>query len=459
MNRFVKAFCLIAGLSGCGQDNSFDIGELTANPSQDTPPVGEVWLREILTSMKGETGRYLVAAAEQHGVSIAYADDLNHRIGEFSPGRNTVTLELPLGIESATPDQFARMVLTGRRVMYEELDHAVRHHERQGPESLSAQDEVDGLLTAHEAVARISAYVGMSEDAETGSAPDLKTQLGMPESGYAVYYSTTDAGMADVIVSGLEDGAHFHENPELIDKTFAAFYGTSISEWYTLYYASATIPDNFLDRYRTNVTLDRILDDYRQGKPLEAGDFFRHANRIAPPGNILSARLTTDFQNGRFTAEAEKLTLNDLLRFKDKLSRPDGGRADHLARTGSAGDFFRDAPSAELTRAFNILVNDAEVIHRFMASCTGKDYLPAKVQSVAENNHSVLTGYLPVLREAVGSVVRVLGTHELDAASRLRLKQLYEQLEGPLVTPSENRVTIYNNYVNGRRYDNLIACP
>lgn len=457
MSRLAKAFCLVLGLAGCNDEDTFDVTELTAPANQETTDIGERWLREILSSMQGETGQYLISKAQEYDITISYADDLQHRIGEYSPSNNAITLELPLGIENATPAQFAEMVLTGRRVMYEELDHGVRHHERNRTRGLSAQEYADGLQTSNEAIARITAYVGMSEDAQIGSAPAFETQLGMPENGHAIYYSTTDAEMADRIIAGLAEGQHFHETPELMVEAFAAFYGTSTSEFYTLYYASAVLPDNF--DYTRNVSLAQVLDDHREGLDLRFSDFNRFANLINSPNTTLLDTLQGQFENGDFTNEAEQLTLNDLLRARQRWAQPDGGRANHLAKTRSGGNFFRDASPERISEAFGILINDAEVIQRFMGSCMGKSYLSENARDVAQNNHGVMTDYLPILRQTVGQVQNTLSGSELTAQTRIQLEQLYRQMESPLVTPSSNRVTIYKNYVRERRNDGVRLCP
>ena len=409
--------------------------------------------------MQGNTGQYLITAADRHGITIAYADNLDHRIGEYNPAGNTITLELPLGIETATEDDFQEMVLTGRRIMYEELDHGVRYHEKAGAPDISAQDNVDGYHTSNEAIARITAYVGMSEDAQIGSAPPVSIQLGMPESGHAIYYSTTDTEMADILISGLKPGEYFHEHPELIEEAYAAFYGTSSSEWYTLYYASYYITDNFIGNYSRNVSLAQVLDDYRDGNSLSFDEFSRHTTDITDTDLALLKGLKDRFENGEFTAEAERLDLNDLIRFKRKLSQPDGGRANHLARTKVGGNFFRDAPPERLKQAFDILINDAQIIRDFMGSCIGKNYLSENARDVAKSNHTGLGTYIPALKETVGSVTALISTGELDAASRIQLERLYRQLETPLVTPSKNRVTIYENYVRGKRSDGVLLCP
>jgi len=402
MSRLVKAFCLVLELAGCNDEDTFNVNELISEPAQETTDVGERWLREILSSMQGDTGQYLIERAQHYDITVSYADDLQHRIGEFSPSGNAITLELPLGIETATGEQFQEMVLTGRRVMYEELDHGVRHHERNMISGLSAQEHTDGLHTSNEAIARITAYVGMSEDAQIGSAPAFETQLGMPENGYAIYYSTTDAEMADRIIAGLAEGQQFHETPELMAEAFAAFYGTSTSEFYTLYYASAILPDSF--EYTRNVSLAQVLDDYREGNDLQFEDFVRFANQINSPNTNLLESLHSQFDNGDFTNEAEQLTLNDLLRARQRWSQPDGGRANHLTKTRSGGNFFRDASPERISEAFGILTNDAEIIQSFMGSCIGKSYLSEDARSVAQNNYDVMTGYLPLLRETVGQV-------------------------------------------------------
>ena len=280
MSRLALALCTLFGLAGCNDDDTkFNISEITSPESIKSENIGERWLAEILVSMQGETGTYLKNSAASHGIEVAYADNLEHRIGEFSSQANTITLELPLGIETATEEQFQEMILTGRRVMYEELDHGVRHYERNRISGLSAQEEVDGFHTSNEAIARITAYLGMSEDAQIGSSLPLQAQFGVPESGQAIYYSTIDAKMADTIITGLADGEYFHERPDLIDDVFSSFYGTSTSEWYTLYYSSL-IPDSFIEKYKSNVSLAQLLDDYKQGNNLEFNDFESFTSNI-----------------------------------------------------------------------------------------------------------------------------------------------------------------------------------
>lgn len=457
MSRLVNAFCLVLGLAACDDENTFDVSDLIAQPEQEITDIGERWLKEILSTMQGETGQYLISQSQKHDITIAYADNLQHALGQYSPSKNAVTLELPLGIETATPEQFQEMVLTGRRVMYEELDHGVRHHERDQISGLSAQDAVDGRMTSNEAIARISAYVGMSEDAQIGSAPNLKTQLGMPESGHAIYYATTDAAMADEIVAGLAEGKHFHESPELIAKTFHAFFDTSSSASYTLRYASHILPDNF--EYSKNVSLAQVLDEYKGGDNLQFDSLVDFANLINVPDDTLLQGMQTQFENGDFTNEAEQLTLNDLLRERHRLSQPDGGRANHLAKTNSGGSFFRNAPAERISNAFNALVQDAEIIQEFMSSCRGKPYLPENVRGVVDNNHEALTSYLPVLHDAIGKIQSTLSGEELDAPSRIQLERLYQKMEAPLVTPSRNRVKIYNGYVEERSNNNMVLCP
>ena len=65
----------------------------------------------------------------------------------------------------------------------------VREHESQHIRGLSFEDHIDGDSTAHEAIADITAFIGMSEDAVIGSAPSLHVQFGVTESGLPAYYS------------------------------------------------------------------------------------------------------------------------------------------------------------------------------------------------------------------------------------------------------------------------------
>ena len=444
------------GLAACNYGETFNISELTENSANSSQmEIGERWLSEILHSMQGETGTYLRERAEAHSVQVSYSDDLQHRIGEFNPSTNLVTLELPYGIETASEEEFQEMVLTGRRVMYEELDHAVRYHERTRINGLSAQDSVDGVRTANESIARITAFIGMSEDAQLGSAPSLKVQLGMPGDGRAVYYSIIDAEMADVIIGGLEEGEFFHEKPELIDDVFSAFYGTSTSEWYTLQYTP--IPNDVISEYTLDVSLAEALDNYRDGRDLTFNELTEFSSGIVD-GAILLANTEAQFEKGDFTSEAESLSLNDLIRHRHRMSLPDSGRANHLNRTVSSGNFFRDAPSSRIVEAFEILVSDTTVIRDFMASCVGKDYLSENTRNVVANNYQALSEYLPVVTSLVNNVRQAISGQELDAQTRIQLELLYRRAESPLVTPSSNRVAIYNAHIRGNRDDGIRLC-
>jgi hypothetical protein len=461
------AIAIAAALAGCNDDNEgFTVTELTNtinNAEEENTTqiphtdIGQKWLGDILSTMQGSTGAYLIAAAKEHNVRIDYADNLNHRIGEFNPETNTIRLELPLGIETASPAEYQEMIYTGRGVMYEELDHAIRHHERGLIPNLSAQGEVDGFDTGSEGIARITAYFAMSEDAQIGMVPSLPTQLGMPENGYAIYYATTDIEMADTIIAGLKEGEYFHEKPDLIEDVFTAFYGTSTSQWYTLYYASR-VPDRFIEKHEKNISLAQLLDDFRKGNDFTLPDFKHLTNPLTGEKSLILDGLFDDFNEGVFTAEAEKLTLNDLIRFKARMALPDNGRANHLQRVGSDSSFFREASPEKIVEAFEILISDTRVIQEFMGSCIGKTYLSDNARSVAQNNYAVLTQYLPLVEKSVSSVIDILNTQELDASSRIALEKMYRQFEEPLITPSKNRVTIYDDYIRGKRHDGIRLC-
>ena len=123
LGRIFGAACLVFTLSGCEptEDNNFSVEELTTSTALASDDIKKRWLATILHSMQGETGLYLKAAALKHGIEIGYADNLNHAYGQYNPTTNDVTLEIPAGL---TEETFDELVLTGRKIMYHELDHA-----------------------------------------------------------------------------------------------------------------------------------------------------------------------------------------------------------------------------------------------------------------------------------------------------------------------------------------------
>lgn len=461
MSSLRNVFIGICGfvLTACNEadDNHFSIEELSSPEILSSEKIEERWLATILSTMQGETGIYLKEAAQEHGVEIGYIENLNHAVGVFQPNSNNVTLEVPYGLSETTFDE---LVLTGRAIMYHELDHAIRHNTLEPLTCLSGEDEIDGIHTAHEAIADLTSFIGMSEDAEIGSAPPLSIQLGMPDDDRAVYYSVIPAPMADVIIAGLGENEYLHNNAELLDATFSAFYGTSRSEWYTLYY-SQNIPDEVLAGYSVNAPLSDVLSDYQPGLDLSFDGLDRTTAFLKTHDSFLDG-LQTDFSNSAFTSEAEGLTVRDLIYRKLELARPDSGPANHLTRTASNGgsEFFRDAPASRIGEAFDILVNDTDVIINFMASCQSADYLPENARSVAQNNYRVLSEYRPILTESVGQVREILSSGELSPQARINLRSIYRSLEDPLVTPSRNRNTLWNSdAVQSRHTGNKIACP
>lgn len=246
-SQIIFAACTGLGFLGaCDKfQDGYSLADLSTDEALESSDIGKRWLATILATMQGETGEYLKTGVAEYNIRIDYAENLNHMIGVFKPDENSVTLELPLGL---TEKNFDELVLTGRQVMYHELDHAVRNHEVGRPSSLSLEDNIDGVNTSNEAMANLTAFIGMSEDAQLGSVPNMFTQLGMPEDGRAVYYSVVPAKAADVIVAGLEEGEHFHERSDLQKEVLAAYFDTSGSEWHTLYYSSFAVSDPVLGR-------------------------------------------------------------------------------------------------------------------------------------------------------------------------------------------------------------------
>ena len=167
-----------------------------------------------------------------------------------------------------------------------------------------------------------------------------------------------------------------------------------------------------------------------------------------------------NFEDGGFTSEAENLTLNDLIRFKNKLSKPDGGRANHLAKTQSGGNFFRDAPISEIDRAFEILINDANIIKNFFASCVGSSIIPQNLQEGIQQRSEISEQVASMVSKTVNGTRSILAqASELSPRDRISIGQAYKAIEEPLVPLSRDRVTVYNNYIRDARNDGVRLCP
>ena len=287
MNKFEKAItglCLAFGLSACqtGTENHFDVESLQTPDSLSASDIRHRWVATILETMQGETATALKDAALENGTIIGFTDNLNHMIGVYVPAENRVTLEIPYGL---TEETFDELVLTGRRVMYEELDHAARDHSTARASGLSLEAIIEGEANVNEAIARIVAFNGMSEDAQIGSVPSLETQFGVPDSGAAVYYSVINPDMADALFAGLQDNEFFHERADLQDQVFASFFGTSEAEWYTLYFAAHAVPDETLQNYSARTPLTTILSDVHQGRDITFGEM-AHMTTLPAKCNI-----------------------------------------------------------------------------------------------------------------------------------------------------------------------------
>ncbi len=443
--------CTLFGTVACDfadPGNHDSITDLQTPESLQSDDLGRRWIAGILDSMQGRTGTYLKDRATQHGVAVGFAANLDHRIGEFNPGTNKVTLEVPLGLSEETFDE---LVLTGRRVMYEELDHAVRHHETDKPSGLHAEDHVDGVHTGNEAIARITAFTGMAEDAQIGSAPPLSVQFGIPESGHAVYYSVFNPEMADTIFAQLGEDEHLHERPDILRDAYTAFYGTSESEWYVLYYASHVLSDEDLAKYRASAPLSAVLRDQGPGRGVTFDDLAGFTALPDTAAAFLDDSMRQHFTDGTFTAEAETVSVRDLVRFKDRLSRPDNGPANHLARTASGGgDLFRDGTKGEIVEALESQLHNMEIIQGFFQRCATAHYIPEPLRTaMSEMIEQAINPSLETFRPATAQMIGTIQgkTGDLTLEDRLAIKTYYNEFHAILYPLSAQRVDIHERFV------------
>lgn len=449
LGRTFGAACIAITLLGCDspEDNNFSVEELTASMAITSDNIKKRWLATILHSMQGETGVYLKDAAARHGIEIGYADNLNHAYGQYDSNTNGVTLEIPAGL---TEETFDELVLTGRKIMYHELDHAVREHESTHVRGLSFEDSIDGDSTAHEAIADITAFIGMSEDAVVGSAPSLEVQFGVTDNGLPAYYSVIPPRMADTIFRHLEEDENFHQQPDVIDKTFTAFYDSPRSEGYTLRYGRH-IPDSFLQKYSGGEDLSTVFSDYRSGRDISFSELSARTTLIGSNVPLLEG-LETEFSNKTFTSEAERLTVNDLLRRKEFLSRPDGGPANHLTRvtSGDGGDgLFDSASRQQIIEAFEAQAENARRLSGFFSRCSTASYIPEEIRSGLATIPGDLSAVLPGINQMVGWLQQ--GDGELSLQDRLAAKEAYNTIhDGILYPASDLRVQVHNRFVEGQ---------
>lgn len=451
MNWLGKTFgaaCIVIGLSGCDStdDTNFSVEELTASTALASDDIKKRWLATILHSMQGKTGSYLKAAALKHGIEIGYADNLNHAVGSYSSSTNDVTLEIPAGLTETTFDE---LVLTGRAVMYHELDHAVREHESRHINGLSFEDDIDGDSTAHEAIAEITAFIGMSEDAAIGSAPPLSVQFGLTDNGFPAYYSVVFPHMADAVFANLEEGENFHEQPDVVQKAFKAFYDGTYAPNYTLRYGRH-IPEDFLRQYSGNTDLSTVFSDYRTGRDISFSELSNRTTFIGSGVSLLEG-LESEFASGAFTSEAEGLTVNDLLRRKAFLSRPDNGPANHLTRvtSGEGQDPFDRATRQEMIEVFETQAENAKRFSGFFSRCSTASYIPEDLRQVFPKISSDLSSVVPNINQMIGFLRQSEG--ELSVKDRLVAKNTYNTIHDKILYPaSDLRVKIHNKFVEGQ---------
>ncbi len=458
-NAFV-GFCGLVNLTGCRPDdgNHFTVEELTKPEMLQAEDIRVRWIATILNTMQGETGTNLKTASNEHGIEIGFADNLDHALGVYDPNQERVTLEIPYGLSEET---FNELILTGRKVMYHELDHAVRDQSGHNITELSFEYQIDGSATTHEAIADMTAFIGMSEDAKIGAAPPLIEQFGVPESGHAIYYAPIPAPMADVILSGLGEGEYLHEMPDLIDDTFAAFFNSGRSEEYTLRYGSV-IPESFLGNYRSSTSLSTVFTDYKGGRAMSFDNLDHMTEGLFPESDNLAPGLENSFAAGEFTSEAERLNVYDLIRKKRELDRPDGGPANHLTRQRSydrGQNFFAEASVSRIVEQFEVLPHNAQIYLEFMRSCRDKDYMPDTNRDIVNAHIDVLEKYIPTLNQGVSNITGTLsGTAEIGVQLRTQLETYFIEMHSLLERSKQHRTQLYNMYGRDHRSDNLIAC-
>ncbi|MFK7840441.1 MAG: hypothetical protein AB8B83_08960 [Bdellovibrionales bacterium] len=444
---------LLCQLFGCAETTASSMEYLMSPDALSSEDINERYLASILSTMQGETAQALKLYASEHEIRITTSPDLPFRIGEYNPTTRTVTLEIPVGLE----ENFDELVIAGRRVMYEELDHAMRMDSRieafLTDNGMSGEDLIDGQLTSLEAMARVAAYRGMSEDAQIGSAPSLQQQFGVPETGEAIYYSVFNPGLADTFFSGIEslpEGEQPHENMGLMEDIFSGFYGTATSEWYTLEYASQLLSEDFLADYDQRKPLADVLNDFISGRNYEQGDLDAMTTLIGQD-NPLGTILADELEDGSLTGEAENLTVRDLLRHMQRHVGTDGPH-NPLERTRSAGDIFREGSPEQLIELLETQAINMERLGGFFRRCSQADYIPESAREVLGGlSSNIANDILPFTQQTVsGTVAMIRSTDELTLSDRLAVKQIHNAIHEILYPLSETRVDVHEDFVRGQ---------
>ena len=193
-----------------------------------------------------------------------------------------------------------------------------------------------------------------------------------------------------------------------------------------------------------------MLKDFKAGRKFDQSDL----NEITDmPGeqNPLGELLTDELEEGLLTGEAEKLTVRDLLRHKQRHVGTDGPH-NQLIRTRSSGDFFRTGTPEQLITALETHTVNMERMSGFFRRCSQADYIPEdKRAAMAELSRNITGSMLPVTKDAVAQMSSAIRAEDdISLSTRLALKNVYNSIHDVLYPLSEIRVNIHEAYVRGQ---------
>lgn len=130
---------------------------------------------------------------------------------------------------------------------------------------------------------------------------------------------------------------------------------------------------------------------------------------------------------------------------KQKLSRPDGGPANHLTRQASGeGDGFGDASKQEIIRALEDQQENTRRLQGFFRRCSSASYIP---QDLRNNLAEIPEGLNEFISSSKQLITTLRQNNDFTARDRVAAQRSYDAIHGVIYPLSEIRVNIHEKFV------------
>ena len=290
-----------SGIDAFLSPNSFLLDEITAPEFIENGNLQQKYLAAAVLTMQGDVGQYLLEEARQNNVRIGYASDLDHAHGTFFRRQNKIFINVP---EDLTEENLFQHAFAARFVLYHELDHAARNRDDFFPEDIALEDKIDGIATVNEAIANLTALIGLSQDAEIFPGLTLIDQVSFS-------FDTIPISMANAMYELDTRPLPFHEDPEAQLEVFKSFFNTSYAALNVLRYSASVVPDNAASTYPESFSVSDVLNSIATGRDVEFEDMSNVLELYGVSQQLPQAELRAFFEAGGMTSEAERIPVVD----------------------------------------------------------------------------------------------------------------------------------------------------